>query len=73
MAEVVGLGVMGAFIVEMLRRPRTDLLSSVAGNVTGILIVSTAGAWVMLERKHCGISCWCPARSLSSGDASAWR
>lgn len=48
-AEVVGLGVLGAFIVEMFRRPRNDLLKSVAGNVAGILIASTAGAWVMLE------------------------
>ena len=48
-AEVVGLGVIGVFIAEMLRSPRQDLLNSAAGNAAGILIVSTAGAWVMLE------------------------
>lgn len=48
-AEVVGLGIIGAFIAEMRRNPRDNLLNSVAGNIAGILIVSTAGAWVMLE------------------------
>lgn len=50
-AEVVGFGVLGAFLTEMFRHPRPDLLHSVSGNMTGVLIVSTAGAWVILEDK----------------------
>lgn len=48
-AEVVGLGIVGAFVTEMFRSPRPDLLNSVSGNIAGVLIVSTGGAWIMLE------------------------
>lgn len=50
-AEIVGLGIVAAFTVEMWRHPRHELLHSVSGNVTGILIVSTSGAWVVLEKE----------------------
>lgn len=49
-AEVVSLGVPGAFIAEMLRHPRAELIKSVSGNLAGILIVATSGAWIVLEK-----------------------
>lgn len=49
-AEVVGLGIVAAFGVEMWRRPRHELLFSVSGNVAGLLVASTSGAWIILEK-----------------------
>lgn len=48
--EIVGLGIVAAFGVEMWRHPRHDLLLSVSGNVAGLLVVSTSGAWIVLEK-----------------------
>lgn len=48
-AEAVGFGIIGAFLAEMFRNPRPYLLASVSGNIAGILVISTAGAWIMLE------------------------
>lgn len=50
-AELVGLGVVGAFVAEMWRQPRLELISSVSGNVAGVLIASTSGAWIVLENE----------------------
>lgn len=47
--QVVGLGVIAAFLTEMLRRNRGSLIQSVSGNLAGVFVVSTAGAWVVLE------------------------
>lgn len=47
-SEVAGIVVILAFVMEMTRFPREQLLDSVSGTVTGILIALSAGAWTVL-------------------------
>lgn len=52
----LGLGVLAAFLQQMLRKDgRENLTDSIAGTVSGLVIAASGGAWVALEPMAGGV------------------